>query len=115
MDFSGNKNWAQHLAGRPRLKRCAVLSGGPPPTASGADGRWVCPLCITKCGTPLMLLSHVEGSTHMKNLRHHVQRRQFDAIDQVAPRLRAAHVQALEQRQDVSRFAAAIEGAVKAG
>jgi len=62
-----------------------------------------------------MLLSHVEGSTHMKNLRHHVQRRQFDAIDQVAPRLRAAHVLALAQRQDVSRFAAAIEGAVKAG
>ena len=59
-----------------------------------------------------MLLSHVEGSTHMKNLRHHVQRRQFDAIDQVAARLRAAHVVAHEQRQDVLCVAAALEGAV---
>jgi len=55
------------------------------------------------------------GSTHTKNLGQHFQRRQFDAIDKVAPRLRAARVVAHEQRQDVSRFAAAIEEAVQAG
>ena len=51
----------------------------------------------------------------MKNLGHHIQRRQFDAIDQVAPRLRAARVVAHEQRQDVSRSAVAIEEAEQAG
>jgi len=105
----------QHLAVRPHLKRCDMLSGGPPPAASGAEGRWVFPLCNTKCGTPLMLLSHVESCTHMKILAHHFQRRQFDAIDPVAARLHAARVVAHEKRQDVSRFAAAIEGAVQAG
>jgi len=114
MDVSGNKNWEQHVAGQPHLKRCAVLVGGPPPAASGADGLWVCPLCNTKCGTQLMLLSHVEGFTHMKNLGHHIQGRQFDAIDQVAPRLRAARVVAHEQRQDVIRSSVAIEEAEQA-
>jgi len=115
MDVSGNKNWEQHLAGRPHLKRCAVLAGGPPPAASGADGRWVCRLGNNNCGTPLMLLSHVEGSTHMKNLGQHLQRRQFDAIEQVAQRLRAARVLAHEQRQYVSPFGAAIDQAWQAG